>query len=124
MKKKSRFLTGLLSAVMALSLFALPASAADENGSDATTKVPTITQTTGSLTIKKYEKPAGTDGNGIELDGVQFTIYKVADISQSTSGNMELDYSWDKSLFDKTPQLNNDSAEALYNSVNDALKSN
>ena len=124
MKKKSRFLTGLLSAVMALSLFALPAAAADENGSDATTKVPTITQTTGSLTIKKYEKPAGTDGNGIELDGVQFTIYKVADISQSTSGNMELDYSWDKSLFDKTPQLNNDSAEALYNSVNDALKSN
>ncbi len=30
MKKKSRFLTGLLSAVMALSLFALPASAAGD----------------------------------------------------------------------------------------------
>ena len=33
MKKKSRFLTGLLSAVMALSLFALPAAAAGEPGS-------------------------------------------------------------------------------------------
>ena len=54
MKKKSRFLTGLLSAVMALSLCALPAAAA-ENGSDTTTKVPTITKTTGSLTINKYE---------------------------------------------------------------------
>lgn len=124
MKKKSRFLTGLLSAVMALSLFALPASAADETGSDATAKVPTITQTTGSLTIKKYEKPAGTDGNGTELDGVQFTIYKVADISQSTSGNMELVYSWDSNLFSSTPQLNNASAETLYNSVNTALKIN
>ena len=124
MKKKSRFLTGLLSAVMALSLFALPASAADETGPDATAKVPTITQTTGSLTIKKYEKPAGTDGNGTELDGVQFTIYKVADISQYMSGNMELVYSWDSNLFSSTPQLNNASAETLYNSVNTALKSN
>ena len=124
MQKKSRFLTGLLSAVMALTLFALPATAVDETGPDTTAKVPTITQTTGSLTIKKYEKPAGTDGNGTELDGVQFTIYKVAGISQSTSNNMELVYSWDKTLFESTPQLNNASAETLYDSVNTALKSN
>lgn len=124
MQKKSRFLTGLLSAVMALTLFALPATAADETSPDTTAKVPTITQTTGSLTIKKYEKPAGTDDNGTELDGVQFTIYKVADISQSTSNNMELVYSWDKTLFESTPQLNNASAETLYDSVNTALKSN
>ena len=34
MKKKSRFLTGLLSAVMALSLFALPASAVGEDATE------------------------------------------------------------------------------------------
>ena len=96
MKKKSRFLTGLLSAVMALSLCALPASAAGTQ-----TRVPTLpaidTDTTGTLTIHKYEYngnvgPNGTgeatDINGIPttgnnaatpLDGVTFTLYKVMD---------------------------------------------
>lgn len=99
MKKKSRFLTGLLSAVMALSLFALPASAAGTQ-----TRVPTLpaidTDTTGTLTIHKYEYngnvgPNGTgeatDINGIPttgndaatpLDGVTFTLYKVMDADQ------------------------------------------
>ena len=121
MKKKSRFLTGLLSAVMALSLFALPA-AADTTDSNTTAKVPTITQTTGSLTINKYEKPAGTVDNGTALDGVEFTIYKVAGISQSKQGNMELTYDWNMSLFKEQPKLNNSDAETLYKSVTTALK--
>ena len=96
MKKKSRFLTGLLSAVMALSLFALPAAAAGTQ-----TRVPTLpaidTDTTGTLTIHKYEyngtaRPNGTgeatditgipttgDGAATPLDGVTFTLYKVKD---------------------------------------------
>ncbi len=99
MKKKSRFLTGLLSAVMALSLFALPASAAGTQ-----TRVPTLpaidTDTTGTLTIHKYEYngnvgPNGTgeatditgipttgDGAATPLDGVTFTLYKVMDADQ------------------------------------------
>lgn len=99
MKKKSRFLTGLLSAVMALSLFALPASAAGTQ-----TRVPTLpaidTDTTGTLTIHKYEYngnvgPNGTgeatditgipttgDGAATPLDGVTFTLYKVMNADQ------------------------------------------
>ena len=95
MQKKSRFLTGLLSAVMALTLFALPATAAE----DAVT--PTIdTGKTGSITIHKYEYngTGGQAGTGeatdetnvpmdkvgnVEgakaLDGVTFEIYKVLD---------------------------------------------
>lgn len=99
MKKKSRFLTGLLSAVMALSLCALPVSAAGTQ-----TRVPTLpaidTDKTGTLTIHKYEYngnvgPNGTgeatDINGIPttgndaatpLDGVTFTLYKVMNADQ------------------------------------------
>ena len=86
MKKKSRFLTGLLSAVMALSLFALPA-AADE------TNVATIDTTkTGSLTIEKYE---GEEGDFSKpFPGIDFTIYQVADIEQKkdASGNVSINY--------------------------------
>ena len=99
MKKKSRFLTGLLSAVMALSLFALPASAAGTQ-----TRVPTLpaidTHANGTLTIHKYEYngTAGPNGTGeatdsskvptaepnaaTPLDGVTFTLYKVKDAEQ------------------------------------------
>lgn len=76
MKKKSRFLTGLLSAVMALSLCALPAMA--EGGTITST---IDTERTGNLTINKYEGDA-VDSNKL-LDGVTFTAYKVADIVQS-----------------------------------------
>ena len=98
MKKKSRFLTGLLSAVMALSLFALPAAAEDQ------TRVPTLpaidTHASGTLTIHKYEyngpaRPNGTgeatDITGIPttgndaatpLDGVTFTLYQVMNADQ------------------------------------------
>ena len=98
MKKKSRFLTGLLSAVMALSLFALPASAAD--GPVANTANPVWTQNTGSITIHKYEwngttkgpnatgegdMELPTEGEGEDvkkptpLKDATFTIYKVKD---------------------------------------------
>lgn len=94
MQKKSRFLTGLLSAVMALTLFALPATA------EVITNANTIdTGKTGSITIHKYEYngtggQAGTgeasdetnvpnkdgDVEGAKpLDGVTFEIYKVLD---------------------------------------------
>ena len=125
MKKKSRFLTGLLSAVMALSLFALPASAADVTGSDATAKVPTITRNTGSLTINKYEGDKPDENK--RLDGVTFKIYKVAGIEQSTTGDRELTYVWDKEFGDNKPSLNytedekGSNTKNLYTSVREKL---
>ena len=78
MKKAKRFLTGLLSAALALSLCAMPAMA--EGGTITST---IDTNKNGSLTINKYE------GNEVDpdklLDGVTFTAYKVADIVQSTT---------------------------------------
>lgn len=78
MKKAKRFLTGLLSAALALSLCAMPAMAAE--GGTITSTIDT--NRTGSLTINKYE---GNEPNSEKLlDGVTFTAYKVADIMQST----------------------------------------
>ncbi len=98
MKKKSRFLTGLLSAVMALSLCALPAAAEKSTWTPDTNKtVIDIDETRkGSLTIYKYlqettnEKNDGTGEGGQEeqvkdLDkgrGVGFTIYKVMNANE------------------------------------------
>lgn len=93
MKKKSRFLTGLLSAVMALSLCALPASAAGEDATEtpAQKTVSTIDWSKeGSITIYKYLKgdKAGSTGTGETdavpddaqpLEGAGFTIYQVMD---------------------------------------------
>lgn len=91
MKKKSRFLTGLLSAVMALSLFALPAAAAGD-ATPPTTTASTIDKTeTGSITIHKYLQenadPNKTGGTGEDnqtapkgaepAGGVGFTVYQV-----------------------------------------------
>lgn len=77
MKKVKRFLTGLLSAALALSLCAMPAMA--EGGTITST---IDTNRTGSLTINKYEGNEAKEDN--LLDGVTFTAYKVADIMQST----------------------------------------
>lgn len=77
MKKVKRFLTGLLSAALALSLCAMPAMA--ERRLITSTIDPSIP---GSLTIHKYEGNE-QDPNKL-LDGVTFTAYKVADIVQST----------------------------------------
>ena len=97
MKKKSRFLTGLLSAVMALSLCALPAFAAGEDATEtpAQKTVSTIDWSKeGSITIYKYLKgdKAGSTGTGETdvvppddaqpLEGAGFTIYQVMDADQ------------------------------------------
>lgn len=77
MKKVKRFLTGLLSAALALSLCAMPAMAASY------ADTPTINPDRyGSLTIYKFEGDEAKDDN--LLDGVTFTAYRVADIVQST----------------------------------------
>ena len=56
MKKVKRFLTGLLSAALALSLCAMPAMAADDSGTTTPpTANPVWTETEGSITIHKYE---------------------------------------------------------------------
>lgn len=95
MQKKSRFLTGLLSAVMALTLFALPATAAGdtETGGTPTASVSdNWKQETGKIVIHKYEyngANAGKDPTGEatdetkvpndakKLEGAGFTVYKV-----------------------------------------------
>ena len=93
MKKAKRFLTGLLSAALALSLCAMPAMAADNGETPATTPTTTdsVIDTTkkGSITIYKYlhadpiqgeagtgetqKIPAGTE----PAEDVGFTIYRV-----------------------------------------------
>lgn len=103
--KLKRFFTGVLSAVMALSVCALPAAAADD---DATTGAATTTYTstidkskTGTITIHKYlmedsstassnygekltedDLPKDTKGNALTkpAEGVGFTLYKVMDM--------------------------------------------
>lgn len=102
--KLKRFLTGVLSAVMALSVCALPAAAADDNattGAATTTYTSTIdTSKEGSITIHKYlvkgDLPTGGSNYGEELtdtsklqekdgtayeaaQGVGFSIYRVMD---------------------------------------------
>ena len=93
MQKKSRFLTGLLSAVMALTLFALPATAAGDAVVADPTKNPTIIKNVGSLTIEKYEGKENEFNK--PFPGIGFTIYKVADIKQNYnegSKQIELQY--------------------------------
>ena len=97
MKKAKRFLTGLLSAALALSLCAMPAMAAEDGETPSTT--PTTTESvinpnqTGSITIYKYlqtKKVPGKEGTGEEqnvetddvtsaLPGAGFTVYQVMD---------------------------------------------
>lgn len=83
MGKFRKMLAGVLSAAMVLSTMTVTAFAAE-------TKMPTIdTDTTkkGSITINKYE---GNDTNK-PLAGVEFTIYKIADLEQG-SNPVELKY--------------------------------
>lgn len=97
MKKAKRFLTGLLSAALALSLCAMPAMAEDAAGATpGTTPNPVWTQDTGSITIHKYEWNDDTRGPATgeaedagslpsndkgetptPLAGATFTVYKV-----------------------------------------------
>lgn len=95
MKKAKRFLTGLLSAALALSLCAMPAMADEGEGNAQTptikTSVSTIDESkTGSITIHKYlQKDAKENNDGTGEDnqiaptgaeaaqGVGFTVYQV-----------------------------------------------
>lgn len=97
MKKAKRFLTGLLSAALALSLCAMPAMAAEDSGATpGTTPNPVWTQDTGSITIHKYEWNDDTRGPATgeaedagslpsndkgekptPLAGATFTVYQV-----------------------------------------------
>ena len=74
-KKLKKVLAGMLSAAMVMSTMAVTAFAA---GPD------TILKDTGSLTINKYE------GNTTDkpLEGVEFTMYKIADITQTVSNGV------------------------------------
>ena len=83
MGKFRKMLAGVLSAAMVLSTMTVTAFAAD-------TKMPTINGTKGSITINKYEGKA--DDISKPLEGVTFTIYKVADLEQSRSNPVELKY--------------------------------
>lgn len=111
--KLKRFLTGVLSAVMALSVCALPAAAADV--ADATTTAPSTstidTGKKGSITIHKYLMEtignAKDPNNGEEIDttdtnvfpkgtkaasGAEFTIYQVMskdDLIKYYNGELE-----------------------------------
>lgn len=94
MKKAKRFLTGLLSAALALSLCAMPAMA-EESGTQTTPQPSTAvwTRDTGSITIHKYEfngadnekKPATGERNdevpkgANPLKDATFTAYQVWD---------------------------------------------
>lgn len=93
MKKAKRFLTGLLSAALALSLCAMPAMAEDGADTSGTTPVTAIdTGRKGTLTIYKYlmentsdgktNSPTANEGQTVPaeaeaVDGVGFTIYQV-----------------------------------------------
>lgn len=95
MKKVKRFLTGLLSAALALSLCAMPAMADEGEGDAQTSTIKTSVSTideskTGSITIHKYlQKNVQEDNDGTGEDsqtvptdaeaaeGVGFTVYQV-----------------------------------------------
>lgn len=128
--KLKRFLTGVLSAVMALSVCALPAAAAESQVTfDVNKKV-------GSLTITKLEQTqtqseAGK-GEGSPLAGVTFTAYKIADISQSyEDGKATLAYDLaatlkgkglDDDIFNGTGMIDNETglidSKKLYEEIN------
>lgn len=103
--KLKRLLTGVLSAVMALSVCAMPAAAADATNNQVTFDP---AKKTGSLTIMKYEQtpaeatqtPAAT---GKALNGVEFTIYQIAEIEQKeVGGQIQLSYKWNSKKLDDT----------------------
>lgn len=82
MKKFKKMLAGLLGAAMVLTSFGTPAWA----DSAIRPNLPTIDTTQkGTLTINKYEGTEENTSKDKPLAGVEFTIWKVADIEQDTS---------------------------------------
>lgn len=127
MKKAKRFLTGLLSAALALSLCAMPAMAADNGETPATPPPQDVwTQDTGSITIHKYEyngqvKPDSTgeenDVNNLPdgatpLEGATFSIYKVMDRAAL------------RNYYDGTDGQTKVTVDTYLNDTKDAIKSN
>ena len=122
MKKAKRFLTGLLSAVLALSLCAMPAMAAEGETTTTPTAYPVWTDNEGSITIHKYEwndasrGPAtgevgdadslpsknvdGKTETPTPLAGATFTVYQVKserDLKEYYDGkNVTWPASWDE----------------------------
>ena len=115
MKKAKRFLTGLLSAALALSLCAMPAMAASDG--ETTTPPPANpvwTETEGSITIHKYEwngknGEAGTGEAGDSLPsndkgetptplaGATFTVYQVKNETELKDYYNGKNVTWPKS---------------------------
>lgn len=82
-------LAGLLGAAMVLTSFGTPAWA---DGA-ARPNLPTIdTNQKGTLTINKYEGTDENTSNDKPLAGVEFTIWKVADIEQDTSSSSNVGF--------------------------------
>lgn len=105
MGKFRKMLAGVLSAAMVLSTMTVTAFAAE-------TKMPTIDTTKkGSITINKYEG----DDTTKPLEGVTFTIYKIADLEQG-SNPVELKY---KSLITGE----NITSETKYNDIKSVVDS-
>lgn len=117
MKKAKRFLTGLLSAALALSLCAMPAMAADDDGTiPGTTPNPVWTETEGSITIHKYEwnetnkgpatgekedadsLPSNDKGEKpTPLAGATFTVYQVKNANELKKYYDGEEVTWPKS---------------------------
>lgn len=105
MGKFRKMLAGVLSAAMVLSTMTVTAFAAE-------TKMPTIDTTKkGSITINKYEG----DDTTKPLEGVTFTIYKIADLEYG-SNPVELKY---KSLITGV----NITSETKYNDIKSVVDS-
>lgn len=125
MKKAKRFLTGLLSAALALSLCAMPAMAEDSGTPATTTPQDVWTQDTGSITIHKYEyngqvKPDSTgeesDANNLPegakaLEGATFSIYQVMDRAEL------------RNYYDGTDGQTKVTVDTYLNDTKDAIKS-
>ncbi len=91
MKKIRKMLAGLLGAAMVLTSFGIPAWA------DSATRptLPTIDTTQkGTLTINKYEGTDANTSNDKPLAGVEFTIWKVADIEQDSSSSSKVGFKY------------------------------
>lgn len=149
MKKAKRFLTGLLSAALALSLCAMPAMAEEGTTNVDISKVNTPQKTTsvidttqkGSITIYKYlhaddgqtATPTGekqdTPNNNSPLPGAGFTIYKVKDATwletyyngeEQTSDNYKMPVIDDFFAKDETGKVKSYEAKDLTESTKQA----
>ena len=91
MKKFKKMLAGLLGAAMVLTSFGTPTWA------DSATRpiLPTIDTTQkGTLTINKYEGTDQDKSKDKPLAGVEFTIWKVADIEQDSSSSSKVGFKY------------------------------